>query len=800
MSESGLQGVSNPSEMFLGEQHSNSDYLAGLAVAVIMDGSRSFLIEIQVITKQAGLKLQENGIFLNVVSGFSLTETAGDLAIAAAICSSFLEFPIPNGIAFIAEIDLSGELRMVPQLEKRVNTLAKLGYKKCIVPKLAENSFPDAQIQEVSVTAPNLTSDVRGYPLPRPELICQVAKILQSKSSASTPDPFLDLSEFLQTINVTPTPSEVSEILKSLKSPTLALEFFHFCPSHIPNFRHDAFTYNRILSILSKSSLPDGIDKMNEIINLMEKLGAVGNISTVNILIGAFDGVDGLHKCLDLLKKWGLNLTCYTYKCLLQAYLRANDLHRALKVYGEMQRKGYNLDSFGYNMLLHALAKYEQIDRAYKVFDEMKKKHCEPDEYTYTILIRMFGRLGKPNEAVALFEEMLSKGSKPNSMTYNTMIEALVRARRPDKTMIVFSKMVENNCRPNEFTYKLILNGLAAGGQLGRLDEVVKISNKYMNKSIYAYLVRTLSKLGHASEAHRLFCNMWRFHDKGDRDAYLSMLESLCSAGKVTEAIDMLGRTHEKGIITDTFMYNTVLSALGKSKQIPHILDLYEKMKRDGPTPDIFTYNILISSFGRAGQVEEAVRIFEELESSDCKPDVVSYNSLINCLGKHGNLDEAHMRFKEMQEKGLNPDVVTFSTLIECFGKTDKVEMAHSLFNEMLDEGCSPNLVTFNILLDCLEKSGRSAEAVDLYSRLKEQGLTPDSITYAILERFSPNSQPETSGPEITFVAQLPVQLREVFDLSHRHRRFTTACNSSRRRRPRKKRLAVADWLRRLLK
>ncbi|KAL3631961.1 hypothetical protein CASFOL_024945 [Castilleja foliolosa] len=128
--------------MFLGEQHSNSDYLAGLAVAVtvIMDGSRSFLIEIQlciacgwlicretfewyprgsradmitsIITKQAGLKLQENGIFLNVVSGFNLTGTAGDLAIAAAICSSFLEFPILNGIAFIAEIDLSGELRM----------------------------------------------------------------------------------------------------------------------------------------------------------------------------------------------------------------------------------------------------------------------------------------------------------------------------------------------------------------------------------------------------------------------------------------------------------------------------------------------------------------------------------------------------------------------------------------------------------------------------------------------------------------------------------------------------------------
>eukprot|EP00258_Populus_trichocarpa_P033002 XP_024449021.1 uncharacterized protein LOC112326032 isoform X2 [Populus trichocarpa] len=115
MSQLGLAVVSNPSEIFLTEQHSDSDFLAGLAVAVIMDGSRSFLIEIQalcvsgssvsrhingiqssradmiisVLIKQAGLMLQENAIFLNVVSGVMLTETAGDVAIAAAICSRY---------------------------------------------------------------------------------------------------------------------------------------------------------------------------------------------------------------------------------------------------------------------------------------------------------------------------------------------------------------------------------------------------------------------------------------------------------------------------------------------------------------------------------------------------------------------------------------------------------------------------------------------------------------------------------------------------------------------------------------
>ncbi|KAK9282466.1 hypothetical protein L1049_005384 [Liquidambar formosana] len=178
MSQLGLQAVSNPSEMFLSEPHSDSEVLAGLAVAVILDGSRTFLIEIQalcvsestvsrqvngvqasranmiiaVLMKQAGLKLQENAIFLNVVSGVTLRETAGDLAIAAAICSSFLEFPIPSGVAFIGEIGLGGELRTVPRMEKRINTVAKLGYKKCIVPKSAEKSLSTLGFEEMTIS------------------------------------------------------------------------------------------------------------------------------------------------------------------------------------------------------------------------------------------------------------------------------------------------------------------------------------------------------------------------------------------------------------------------------------------------------------------------------------------------------------------------------------------------------------------------------------------------------------------------------------------------------------------------
>ncbi|XP_042421619.1 DNA repair protein RadA-like isoform X1 [Zingiber officinale] len=185
MSEAGLQAVQNPSEIFLSEDFSDSDVLVGRAIAVTLDGSRTFLIEIQalcasdcsvrryfngigdrkaslmiaVLIKQAGLKLQDNVIFLNVVGGFELSETAGDLAIAVAICSSFLEFPIPNNVAFIGEVGLGGELRSVPRIDKRLTALAKLGFTKCIIPETA-NKLPKSLNLDIEIIGCKNLKDV----------------------------------------------------------------------------------------------------------------------------------------------------------------------------------------------------------------------------------------------------------------------------------------------------------------------------------------------------------------------------------------------------------------------------------------------------------------------------------------------------------------------------------------------------------------------------------------------------------------------------------------------------------------
>ncbi len=162
MSGGGMIEVSNPSEAFLAERMMNAP---GSAVAVTMEGTRPLLVEVQALTsatqnpmprrtangfdynrmflliavlgKRVGIKLFDQDVFVNVVGGMTIDEPAADLAAAIAIASAAKNTPVPPDLAIIGEIGLSGELRQVSQLNARLNEAAKLGFKRCIVPKTA---------------------------------------------------------------------------------------------------------------------------------------------------------------------------------------------------------------------------------------------------------------------------------------------------------------------------------------------------------------------------------------------------------------------------------------------------------------------------------------------------------------------------------------------------------------------------------------------------------------------------------------------------------------------------------------
>ncbi len=160
MKESGLEEVTNPSQLFLGERPQRS---TGSVVVSSVEGSRPILVELQalvsstsyampkrmangvelnrvslllaVMEKRLGMHLSGQDVYVNVVGGMHIDEPAIDLGIVAAVTSSLREVPVEPGLLVLGEVGLGGEVRGISQAELRIREAAKMGFKRCLLPE-----------------------------------------------------------------------------------------------------------------------------------------------------------------------------------------------------------------------------------------------------------------------------------------------------------------------------------------------------------------------------------------------------------------------------------------------------------------------------------------------------------------------------------------------------------------------------------------------------------------------------------------------------------------------------------------
>lgn len=165
MDANGLREVTNPSEILLSQREEN---VSGIAISAMMEGQRPMLIETQslvsataygtpqrssigfdvrrmnmllaVLEKRLGLKLGTKDVFLNIAGGLRVDDPAIDLAVIAAVLSSYEDIPIDSRFAFAAEVGLSGEIRAVTRIESRIAEADKLGFEKIFVSKYSIKS------------------------------------------------------------------------------------------------------------------------------------------------------------------------------------------------------------------------------------------------------------------------------------------------------------------------------------------------------------------------------------------------------------------------------------------------------------------------------------------------------------------------------------------------------------------------------------------------------------------------------------------------------------------------------------
>ena len=159
MTSSGLDEVENPSETLLSGRPVNTP---GTCVACAMEGTRPILAEIQalvaptsfnvprrtsngldynrsmlllaVLEKRSGLRIGNCDAYINVIGGLYINETAVDLAAVLGIASSYLDSPVPDDLVAVGEVGLTGELRAATNINQRLAEIARLGFKKCVMP------------------------------------------------------------------------------------------------------------------------------------------------------------------------------------------------------------------------------------------------------------------------------------------------------------------------------------------------------------------------------------------------------------------------------------------------------------------------------------------------------------------------------------------------------------------------------------------------------------------------------------------------------------------------------------------
>ena len=168
MKEKGMTEILNPSDVLISEREDNP---AGSCIVSCMEGTRPILVELQALTtqsifgipkrtangvdynrlalliavmeKKAGLMLGSQDVYLNVVGGLRINEPSIDLGMILVTASIFKNIPIPKDMVIMGEVGLTGEVRKINLIEKRLKEAEKLGFKTCIIPESNKKVLQD---------------------------------------------------------------------------------------------------------------------------------------------------------------------------------------------------------------------------------------------------------------------------------------------------------------------------------------------------------------------------------------------------------------------------------------------------------------------------------------------------------------------------------------------------------------------------------------------------------------------------------------------------------------------------------
>ncbi|XP_030528007.1 pentatricopeptide repeat-containing protein At4g01570 [Rhodamnia argentea] len=398
---------------------------------------------------------------------------------------------------------------------------------------------------------------------------------------------------------------------------------------------------------------------------------------------------------------------------LLRQILSHRSLHPSRKL--EFFTWSRSLAHFGkhsasmYSHLFWVMCRAHQLEEVPLLLRLMKEDGVVADSWTFKLLLDAFIRSGKFDAALEILDHMEELGMRLNSHMYTSVLAALVRKGQVGLALSIFYKLLDSSngevSLPSAVAYNEVLVALRKADMRAEFRELFdKLRGKdgfELDAWGYNICIHAFGCWGDLPSCLRLFEEM-KAKSLGsfgpDLCTYNSLIQSLCLAGKVRDALIVWG-----------------------------------EMKGSGHDPDAFTYRILIQGCSKSYLIDDAARIFDEMQYNGFRPDVIAYNSLLDGLLKAKRVNEACQLFDKMVQEGIRATCWTYNILIDGLFKNGRAEGAYTIFCDLKKKGQFVDGITYSIVTVQLCKEGQLEEALKLVQEMEVRGFVVDLVTITSL-------------------------------------------------------------------
>ncbi|KAK6939912.1 Pentatricopeptide repeat [Dillenia turbinata] len=302
--------------------------------------------------------------------------------------------------------------------------------------------------------------------------------------------------------------------------------------------------------------------------------------------------------------------------------------------------------------------------------------------------MRRFARTQKVEEAIYAFNVMAKYDLVPNLAAFNGLLSALCKAKNVRNAQEIFE--LRDRLSPMS---KLLVFCLTGGGERPIFPSVI-------------------------------FGEMVDVGCSPDVVTYKIMVNVLCKAGRIGEALEVVKEMDSSGCKATLFIYSVLVHTYGVENRIEDAVDTFFYMEIVGIEDDVVVYNALIGAFCSVKKIKNVYRVLKDMDCKGVKPNSKTLNIVLNSLIDEEYTNEAFRFFRKMV-KVCQPDADTYTVMINVFCKRNELNTALKMWKYMGLKEFFPSMHTFSVLIDGLYEGSNTSKACMLLEDMIEKGIPP---------------------------------------------------------------------------